>query len=234
MASSAERRDLAGIDLLSELPPERRAALEAACQWRRYDPQEVIIDRDSDSQEVFFVVEGRARVVNYSASGREISFDDVAAGRCFGELAAIDGAPRSATVVALTETVVAIATGDQFLETLRDSPETALSLMRYLSTIVRRSVDRIMDLSTLGANNRVQAELLRLAREAGPGDGLTGRIPELPAHADIASRVSTTRETVARVISDLTRRGLTKREGNCLQILDMDELEEMVHAFRSQ
>ena len=68
---------------------------------------EQIIDSDSDSRDVLFVAGGKVRIVNYSASGREVSLDDVGAGGFFGELAAIDGASRSATVVALEDTIVA-------------------------------------------------------------------------------------------------------------------------------
>ncbi|MDP7105347.1 MAG: cyclic nucleotide-binding domain-containing protein, partial [SAR202 cluster bacterium] len=68
--------------------------------WRRFVPNEQILDRMSANQEVFFVVEGAVRVVNYSLTGREVAYATVRAGGYFGELAAIDGEPRSASVVA--------------------------------------------------------------------------------------------------------------------------------------
>lgn len=74
--------------------------------------------------------------------------------------------------------------------------------MRELARLLRQSTDRIMDLSTLGANNRVHAELLRLAR-SDAGDGRRATISPIPSHSEIASRVSTTRETVARALGDL-------------------------------
>ncbi|MFZ9133563.1 MAG: aminoacyl-tRNA hydrolase, partial [Gemmobacter sp.] len=73
----------------------------------RHKQGETIIDRESESRDVYFVVDGRARVVNFSLSGGEISFDDIENGGVFGELAALDGQPRSATIVALTDTLVA-------------------------------------------------------------------------------------------------------------------------------
>ena len=68
------------------------------CGWKAYGAHEQIIDRQSETKDVFFVVEGKVRVVNYSVSGREITLDDIEAGGHFGELAAIDGLPRSASV----------------------------------------------------------------------------------------------------------------------------------------
>src|SRR3546814_11001643 len=91
--------------------------------------------------------------------------------------------------------------------------------MRSLATVLRRATERIMDLSTLGANNRVHAEILRLARPGLKGDN-TAVVAPIPLHGDIASRVSTTRETVARVFSDLARADLVERHHDFLKIME--------------
>lgn len=219
------------IDLLKSLAPEERVALSRQCSWRHFHAQEQIVDRSSESRDVCFIVEGRVRVVNFSLSGREITFDDIDAGGYLGELSAIDGEPRSASIVALTETQVAFMSPRLFLETATQHPELALLVMRRLARIVRSATGRIMDLSTLGANNRVHAELLRLAKSDLRPDN-TAEITPVPIHNDIASRVSTTRETVARVFSDLTRDGIIERRGNHLVILDFRKLENMVEGVR--
>ena len=90
-----------------------------------------------------------------------------------------------------------------------------------------------MDLSTLGANNRVHAELLRLAKP-GIKEANTAEISPIPIHGDIASRVSTTRETVARVFSDLTREGILRRDQDTLIILDIDTLTDIVETVRGE
>lgn len=90
------------IDLLSDLSPAARADVERACQWRRFAAHEQILDRNSDSRDVYFVVDGTVEVVNFSGNGREISYALVSAGSYFGEIAAIDGERRSASVVAQT------------------------------------------------------------------------------------------------------------------------------------
>ena len=118
----------------------------------------------------FFVDEGQVRVVNYSISGREITLDDIGPGGHFGELAAIDGQPRSASVMALTGCSVAIMQQEHFLELVNENPSVALKVMRGLASIIRNSTERIMDLSTLAANNRVQADLLRQALNNLNGD----------------------------------------------------------------
>ena len=90
-----------------------------------------------------------------------------------------------------------------------------------------------MDLSTLAANNRVQADLLRLARNNMVGEN-RAELKPIPVHGDIASRVSTTRETVARVLSDLSRQGMVERQKDRLVIDDVDCLEDMVEEVRGE
>lgn len=224
-------QSLDAVGLFKPLSREARAALARQCRWRRYGAQEQIIDRHDDSRDVFFVISGKVRVVNYSLAGREVSFDDLGAGHFFGELAAIDGKPRSANVVALTDTLVAAMTPACFQKVVSSDPAIAMAVLAHLATVVRRATARIMDLSTLGANNRVHAEILRLAKE-GPVKGKTAVISPIPLHSDIAGRVSTTRETVARVFSDLARAGLVERCADHLLVRDLDRIEQMVEDVR--
>lgn len=228
-----QAQTLSEIALLRALSKDALSAVEKRCSWRTYSAQEQIIDRQSPARDVYFIVTGKVRVVNFSLSGREVAFDEIPAGAYFGETAAIDGEPRSATVVALEDTTVAIMSPDTFHNLLIEHPEVALSLMVRMATIIRTSNERIMDLSTLGANNRVYAEILRLAKDEVEDDN-TARIRPIPIHGDIASRVSTTRETVARVLNDLARKGLVKREKDALHILDIAHLSEMVEQFQME
>lgn len=222
---------LSSTDLFVGFPVGELVAIEQACRYRRFSPQEIIVDRDGNGHDVFLVVRGRVRIVNYSISGREITFDDLEEGAYFGEMSALDGEPRSASVVALTETTIVAVPRRIFLNVLGTYPEIALRVMTRLASIIRNADERIMDLSTLAANNRVQAELLRQARRHLHGDN-KAVISPIPIHSDIASRVSTTRETVARVFSDLTRRGIVERTKKSLVVHDLELLEEMVEEVR--
>lgn len=224
---------LTDIQLLSELSPNEVEVVEKNCRWKTYGASEQIIDQHSDSRDIFFVAEGRVRVVNYSLSGREITFDDLEAGSHFGELAAIDGLPRSASVMALTEVRIASLPAEQFHSIVLDHPAIALKLMKHLAHLVRTSTSRIMELSTLGANNRIHADLLRMARKV-TEDDMTAIIAPIPVHSDVASRVSTTRETVARVMNDLARKGILERQKAALVVKDLERLEDMVEDVRGE
>ena len=223
---------LDGIPLLSSLTKAERVELGRQCRFKRFMAGEHIIDMQADGRDVHFVLEGTVRVVNYSPTGREVTLDDIGPGGYFGELAAIDGGPRSAFVMPQGGwAVTASMPSPVFLALLARKPQIGLDIMRRLARMVRQSDNRIMDLSTLGAQHRIQAELMRQAT-ALSSDGRTATISPIPLHADLASRVSTTRETVARVLNDLARDGIVERQKNALVVRDLPRLSAMVEELR--
>ncbi|MCP4709324.1 MAG: Crp/Fnr family transcriptional regulator [Planctomycetes bacterium] len=229
----AVENTLRGVDLFSSLGKEELAAVEKHCRWRRFAPHQQIIDRESSSRDVIFIDIGKVRIVNYSFSGRGIILDELDAGGFFGELSAIDSQPRSARVISIADSLIASLPQKYFLITLEEHPKLALNVMTHLSQLLRGATQRIMDLSTLGANNRVHADLLRHAGEISDTTK-TAILDPIPIHNDIASRVSTTRETVARVMNDLARRGIVEKKGNSLLIKDVQRLRDMVEEVRGE
>src|SRR5262245_53792525 len=95
---------LARIDLFKSLAAAAIDRLDTQCSWRRASAGEWLIDYQDASRDVFFVVSGTARVVIQSA-GRDVLFRQIEGGEFFGELAAIDGQPRSSGIVAVTDVV---------------------------------------------------------------------------------------------------------------------------------
>jgi CRP-like cAMP-binding protein len=222
---------LSGFDLFGSLSKGAASAIERACTFRRFAAHEQIIERDSGSRDVLLVISGRAKVLNYSVSGREIVFDDLLAGSSFGEVGAIDDQPPLAEVVATEAVVVMVIPQRVFIDALIRYPEFALSVMRRLARIIRAADERIMDLSTLAAHHRVYAEVLRRAYARMISEN-RAEIAPIPLHSEIASKTSTTRETVARAINNLTRRGIVSRSKTALCIHDVYALEEMVAEVR--
>ena len=110
-------------------PAAVRKSYEQRCLWQWWDRRATILDRDAVSDDVYFVVAGAVRILNYSASGhREVALDEVGAGGYFGEMAAIDDEPRSATVTA-TAHVDGAAAGE------------SLSRLSFVSSVCRTRHD---------------------------------------------------------------------------------------------
>ena len=225
MAKSPDN-NLRGIQLFVNLPPEEVASLESRCKWTQYPAGKQILERETDNRDVYFVVRGSVRIVNYSTSGREIALATIEAGSYFGELAAVDGQRRSANVIAATDCLLASITPVVFSRLLVKHPTVAMHVLQRLAGIVRVADDRIMDLSTLRAVQRVYVELLRLTDSDVAVPDLWVIRPML-SHSEIASRASTTRETVARVLGQLAHAGIVERKSKALYIRDKERLERL-------
>ena len=214
---------LSGITLLGTLDQAEMVRLEQACSWRTFRRDETVVERDTDNRDVFFLASGSVRIMNFSLSGRPVAYATLKAGEYFGEMSAIDNAPRSATVVAEERCEIASLSQARFVELMEGHPEIALAVMRRLAGIVRSCDERIMDLATLGAMQRVILDLCRMAKPD-PITAGSWLIYPCPAQREIAGRASTTRETVARVFSQLQESGQIRRKGRSLYLSDKDAL----------
>lgn len=223
---------LANTELLDGLADEAKIALENQCKWRYYNAGEQILDKNNSDRDVYFIAKGTLQVVNYSMTGREIAFAQLSAGGFFGELSAIDGELRSASVIALETCLLGSLAPQLFIDQIIGNPKLALRVLQRLAGIVRSCDERIMDLSTLGAVNRVYRQILLLAEESPEKSG-NWRIRHLPTHMSIAAMASTTRETVARSISQLAAGGIVERKGRTLYLLDRGRIEKLAGALEN-
>ncbi len=184
----------------------------------------MIIAHDDMTREVFFVLEGGARATVYSEGGRAVAYRDIGPGDIFGELAAIDGKPRSASVVALDRVRVATLPEAAFRAIVSSRPGIAWALLAHLALQTRRMTERIYEFSTLIVRKRLVRELLRLAEGVDIGKA---SINPAPTHADLAARISTHREAVSREMSALAKHKLVEKRGGVLVLCDVSELQAL-------
>ncbi len=235
MADTPHRSTLAlrRISLLDGLSEACLDGLAQQCAWHNVMPHQALATRTEDRREVYFLVSGRVRVTTYSANGRQVTFRDCSAGEHFGDIAAIDGLPRSADVVALESGLVAGLAREHFLALLRDEPRVALRVMHGLASLVRQLSERVIDLSTLGVHHRLHIELLRLAQQAGVKDN-RARLDPSPRHAVLAGQISTNREQITRELNALLREGLLSKDDRALVITDIARLAAKVSQARGE
>lgn len=200
--------DLAELPFFRPFPHEALAGLAATAHWRSYAAGQTVLEAGDAAQDVFFVAEGTLRVSARSSGGHEVILNEIGPGALFGEIAAIDGAQRSATVVALTRTRICAMPGSAFMMFALATPTASLHLMRALAALVREKDIRLFELSVLPARPRLVALLLRMARPRPAG----GRIISPPRpHHELAARIGTRREVVSRTLSALLREGLVEQ-----------------------
>jgi CRP-like cAMP-binding protein len=148
-------------------------------------------------------------------------------GMMFGEISALDGLPRSASVEAGEQSLIAKLPRKRFLELMEENPAFAMAVSRLLAAHVRRLTTRVFEFSTMAVRQRLWAELLRLAEQAAEGAD-AARIGSLPTHAELASRISTHREAVSREMAWLDGKGLTQKQGRNLVIPSLAALRRLL------
>lgn len=221
------------ITILKDLSEASFEYLARACNFHTAAPRQSIISVNDKSSDVYFIVRGKVRAGLYAANGTTVIFVKMSAGDMFGEIAAIDGQPRSATIEAEEHCTLASLSAREFEGLIMREPAFGLVLLRKLACHVRRLSERVFEYSTLAVPCRVRAELLRLAYLAGAERGEVTLSPA-PALIEIAARVATHREAVSRELSALADLGLIQREHGNLRILDVARLAELVRENRGE
>lgn len=218
------------LQALSRLLPESLARqLEPHARIVKLRPGQIVIGHQDHTTDVFVVLEGTLRVELYSLNGREISLADLGPGELFGEFAAIDDQPRSATVAATGACALACIAGNAFRRIALDTPENADWLARRLVGRIRLQTERIFELNALAVRSRLHCELLRLSLDAGVADNSATIVPA-PTHAQLAARIGTHREAVTRELQYLHKRGIVVQQGRELRVNEVAELVEIVRA----
>ncbi len=189
------------------LPDALRQPLAAATKAIRAAAGRMVVSLGTESTDLYIVLEGRVQVVLFSSGGREIILRELGPSSMFGELAAIDGEHRSASIVALEDCLLASIPGSVFRAQACASPEAALWLACRLVRQVRDLSERVFELNALRVPNRLHCELLRLVHA---DDAIDGVIDPFPTHANLAARIGTHREAVTREIGFLAGQGIVR------------------------
>jgi CRP/FNR family cyclic AMP-dependent transcriptional regulator len=218
---------LAKIPLFRSLSADSIEKLDTRCSWRRVPGGQWLIDYQDASRNVFFVVSGAVRVVIQSA-GREVLLRQINAGEFFGELSAIDNVPRSSGIVAVIEVTIASMSAAVFRDLVHAHPDVCDQLLALLSGQIRMLANRVNEFTTLDVRHRIYAELLRLSRPE-PGNKSCAIISPPPVHSEIAARVSTRREAVARELKALERGRLIERRRGAIVLTDVERLRRLVN-----
>jgi CRP/FNR family cyclic AMP-dependent transcriptional regulator len=224
---------LAGIHLLRDIPEPDRKRIEERCSFRRFGPGEVIVARFSAGSSVYFILAGTGRVVHYLPGEDEITIATVAEGDTVGEIAAIDGFGRSATIIAEDDVTVAEMPRGEFRDLVIAHGEIAFALLFRWASIIRELDDKFSYVSTISPDQRVYSQLVRLARQEAGGEH-HWIVRELPSHQELAEWAQTSRESVAAAIAELIRRGIAERRHKSLVIRDYGTLKSLVMSGRTE
>ena len=192
-------------------PMVRELALRG--QVRAFPKNAVIINEGDRGDSLYVILTGKVKVYVSDDDGREMILDIYGPGDYVGEMA-LDGRPRSASVMTLEPTTCSVVMRDELRNAISANPDIAMGLIATLIDRARIATDNVKNLALMDVYGRVARLLLSLAKEEG------GKlvVPERMTQQDIADRVGASRDMISRIFKDLTIGGYVTIENRTITI----------------
>jgi CRP-like cAMP-binding protein len=218
---------LQGMPLFAGLSKRELQTIAQITEQRRYDRYQVIIKAGDRGTALFLLTSGIVRVTVGGSLGKELILGVLYPQDFFGEMALLDGLPRSATVTALEESEVLVISQKDFLECIRKVPQVAAKMIVTLSLRLRQTDQKVGNLAFLKAPRRVARTLLDLAQGQGQRapEGITLNLRF--TRQELAELAGVTRETLTRLLMKFQEQGILTIERRKLFIPDPKKLEDL-------
>lgn len=208
----------AKVPLFAGLAPSDRLALAEATTMRRYRRGERIVTQGQAGELFFVIVKGRVAVTILSPEGREVVLSTLSEGDHFGEMALLDDSPRSASVVAVERSELAVLSRPVFFELLRTNLILTRALLASFSRRLRHANATIEGLAALDVKSRLARYFRELAHERGRHAGGGWVVVVRPSQREIADTIGTTRETVSRTMTQMAQENLIVAKGKVVYV----------------
>jgi CRP/FNR family transcriptional regulator len=223
------RDALKGCGLFGQADDPTLDSLAAALRVRKFRRGETIFHQGDPGNALFIVAGGSVKVALPSAERAETAIVAILGpGEFFGELALLDGAPHSATVIAVEPTETFVLNRDAFLAMIDSQPSLRRGLLASLAAEIRRLTGHVEDLHFLDLPGRLASRILRLADgKAAEADGSI-RLHWPYTQTELAGMIGGSRQSVNRLLADFVDEGLVRVERETLVVPDRDRLERSV------
>ncbi len=206
------------VPLFEGIPPEDRVSLARAAMLRTYRRGETIVEQGEPGDAFYVIVKGRVAVAIVAPDGREVVLNSLGEGDHFGEMALLDDAPRSASVIAQEKSELAILSRNVFFDLLKSNFLLTRGLLGAFSARLRRANATIEGLASLDVKARLARYFRELAvtrgRKAGGGWSVVVR----PSQREIADTIGSSRETVSRTMSQMAVEQLIVPKGKAVYV----------------
>lgn len=225
LTSERARKVLERCALFQALGEQERIELTAHARPRTFAAHQPICHLGEAGYSMMGVVVGTVRISLPTPKGRDIILADLPAGEFFGEIALLDGKPRSANAAALTNCELLVLERRDVLPFLERSPTACLNLMQLLCARIRRSDERMAEIAFFDLPARLARVLLRYpAQGRGP--------PRLSlSQRELAEMSGSTRENVNRCLRDWQRHGILELKNRWTIILKPEVLRALEEAY---
>lgn len=211
------------VPLLARLPEAELRALASKGHVHDYRSGAVIFHEGDPGDALHIVIEGGVRIVVASRKGEEATVALLGPGECVGDLALLDGKPRSASAIASGKTKTLVVRRDDFTRWLTERPKAMFALLETLSLRVRRTDEALADFAFLDLNQRLAKRLLDLAIVRQDGRDLSGAQLRI-TQAELASMLGVSRESVNKQLNQFARDGWIALKRGLITLKQPDSL----------
>jgi CRP/FNR family cyclic AMP-dependent transcriptional regulator len=215
------------IPLLADLTDEELVRVKANLRFKQYNKRDVVLQKGGSGDGLLFLLSGQLQVIDVTEDGRAIGLRMLVPGDFFGEIAVINGSTRSASVLAMSEVLVAFLPATTALHLFSHSPSVANQMLRHLAQKIQRDSEFRSLLSIGNTMKRIYTFLILLQQKNPDSPDV---VENLPTHQDIANMINTSRETVTRALLTLVQQGIVQKDAHRLVILDKDALQKLAHS----
>lgn len=188
------------VSLFSELSGLDLEAVTKLAVTRNFPKNTMILCEGDQSDSLYVVLSGKVKVFLSDDEGKEVTLNVQGEDEYFGELALLDSAPRSASVVTLEQTRLAVISKSAFEQCMEKNPAISLKISRGLARRLRELSENVRSLALMDVYGRVARTLLEMSEEQ---DGKKVILQKL-TQREIASMVGASREMVSRILRDLS------------------------------
>ncbi|WP_295993885.1 Crp/Fnr family transcriptional regulator [Rugamonas sp.] len=213
------------IPLLAGLDDEAIQRIKPDLRYRQYHKRDIVLQKGGSGDGLLFLLSGQLQVIDVTEDGRAIGLRMLAPGDFFGEIAVINSSTRTASVVAMSDVLVAFLPAPAALHLFSHAPSVANLMLRHLAEKIQRDSEFRSLLSINNTARRIYTFLVQL-KTTQPGQ--PDVVENLPTHQDIANMINTSRETVTRALLTLTQQGIVQKDTHRLIILDPQALQKLV------
>ncbi len=221
---------LSAIPFFGGLEPAALARLAASMRSRRFRRGEVIFHIGDPGDALFVILTGEVKISLPSETGDEAILATLRAGDVFGELALLDGAPRSASATAISPTETVVLPRDRFRELIATEAGVRDALLASIAGELRRLTRHVEELHFLDITGRLAARLVRLTEEGGtPMEDGAVRLRTNLTQADLAAMVGCTRQSVNKLLGQFTDDGLLRLQRDGIVVTNVAGLTAMSH-----
>jgi CRP/FNR family transcriptional regulator, cyclic AMP receptor protein len=213
---------------LGSLSDEDADALRSAGVRRTYGAHVTLVHQDDEAGPVVVLLDGRAKIA-VNEGGREAIFGVAGPGELIGELAAIEGSPRSTTVTTLESVDALVIPRSDFLGVLNRRPRIAPAILRVVARRLRYADAQRAQFATLDVAGRLAQRLLELSERFGNEQehGIEIRLPF--SQEELASWVGASREAVSKAFQLLRTLGIVETGRRRVTVLDLEALRRQAH-----